>query len=285
MNANLIDLNSLIAQASNLPALPQSTMKLAALVGTKQDNVGEVAEVVAFDPALTFKLIRAANSAFSGSSSAVTNVKDAVARLGTAQVFALAVATSVRPHMQKIVPEYGFSDGEFWRHSVAAAVATEVMPPLCRTTVPPESFTAALLHDIGKLIMARFLSADILDLLQRARKDGGMTLLESETKILKVHHGELGGLIAQHWKFPERIVKGIVYHHNPEEGGDSICDVVCLANLAAKQIETGSPEIKPELLPKSDLVERLGLEHDGFEKLCIEGIKRFELVKTRYNVK
>ena len=285
MKSDLIDLNALVAQASEMTALPQSTVRLSALVGAKQDNVAEVVDVVTFDPGLTFKLIRAANSAMSGSSQPITNVRDAVVRLGTGQVFSLAVANSVRSHMQRNVPEYGLSDGEFWRHSVAAAVAAEVAQPFCGVVIPMESFTAALLHDIGKMVMARFLSQEVLDLLQQARLEGGLSPLEAEKKVLNVHHGELGGIIAQHWQFPERIVKGIIYHHNPEDGEDLICDVVYIANLAAKKIEAGMANRKLPLTLDAGVIQRLALTREGFEKLCTEGVQRFEKVRSRYNVK
>jgi putative nucleotidyltransferase with HDIG domain len=281
----LIDLNSLVENAHELTPLPQSMVRLAALVGSKQDNVSEVADVVAFDPALTFKLIRTANSAVSGQSEPVTNVRDAVSRLGTAQVFALSVATSVRPHMQSNIPEYGFSTGDFWRHSVAAAVVTEVIQPYINAPVPPEAFTAALLHDIGKLIMAHFLSIEVLELLNQARVSGGLTVLESETRVLQVHHGELGGIIAQHWKFPERIVRGIIHHHTPELGRDVICDLVYVANLGAKKVEAKLRGKTLELMPSTEVRDRVGLKAEAFERLCDEATERFEQVRSRYNVK
>lgn len=285
MKTAIVDIDALIANANELTALPQSTVRLAALVGSKQENVAEVVEVVAFDPALTFKLIRAANSAATGGIQAVTTVKDAVTRLGTAQVFALAVASSVRPHMHKNIPEYGFSDGEFWRHSVAAAVATEAAGKFCKTPIPRESFTAALLHDIGKLIMARFLSTEILELLASGRREGGLTALESETKVLTVHHGELGGIIAQHWQFPELIVKGIIYHHSPDEGDSPICDVVYIANIVAKRAEATMAGKTLDLVPEPAVMERMGLAAEDLDKFTTATVERFEKVRTRYNVK
>ncbi len=285
MNTNLIDMDTIIAQANELTALPQSTVRLAGLVEKKQDNVAEVVDVVAFDPALTFRLIRSANSAYSGSSQPVTSVREAVARLGTKQTFALAVVSSVRPHMQQTIPEYGLNEGDFWRHSVAAAVVTEIVQPFCKVLVPEEAFTAALLHDVGKLVIARALSPEVLALLQQAQSDGGLTPLEAELKILNVHHGELGGIIAQHWQFPQRIVNGIIHHHNPDEGADPVCDFVYLANIAAKMLQARLLSKKLELIPEPDVCQRLGMAADGFEKLVEAAVQRFEEVRTRYNVK
>ncbi len=285
MKSKLIDIDELIAQANELTALPQSTIRLAALVGSKADNSEEVSDVVAFDPALTFKLIRAANSAYASRSEPVTTVRDAVDRLGTAQVFSLAVASSVRPHMQKNLSEYGFSDGEYWRHSVASAVAVEVAPQHCSVTLPAETFTAALLHDIGKLIMARFIKPEILELLKEAQDRGGLTPLEAETQILQVHHGELGGIIAEHWEFPQQVIKGIIFHHQPELGLDPICDATYMANIGAKQIVARFANKELDLVPDEDSMDRLGITPEGFEKLCVAGVERFEQVRTRYNVK
>lgn len=284
MKSKLIDIDSLIAQANELNALPQSTVRLAALVGAKADNVNEVADVAAFDPALTFKLIRAANSAFASRSEPVTTVREAVDRLGTAQVFALAVASSVRPHMQKNMTEYGFSEGEYWRHSVASAVAAEVAQPYCQVTIPAEAFTAALLHDIGKLIMAQFLKPEILELLNQAKKSG-LSALEAETRVLQVHHGELGGIIAQHWEFPPQVVKGIIFHHQPELGLDPICDVAYMANIGAKRILAAIAGKELELAPSEDSMERLEMTKEGFDELITAGVQRYEQVRTRYNVK
>lgn len=287
MKSNLIDLDQLVAKANELPALPQSTVRLAGLLGSAQDLdlISKIVEVVTFDPALTFKLIRAANSAFSGSSQPVTNVREAVMRLGTAQVFAIAVANSVRPHMQTNLPEYGFSEGAFWRHSVIAAVATEVAQPHCTVTIPPETFTAALLHDMGKLIIARFLSPEILELLHQARTNGQLDPLQAEISILSVHHGELGGLVAQHWQFPERIIKGIIYHHNPEAGDDLICYFVWLANAVAKKMEAELAGKELSIDPRSDVLEKIGLPRSSLDQFCTDASRRFEQVRSRYNVK
>ena len=98
---------------------------------------------------------------------------------------------------------------------------------------------AALLHDIGKLVLVQFLEPDVLGYLGEAWARGDMTSVQAEIEILGFHHGELGGLIAQHWQLPARIVAAITHHHTPDEGHDVVCDVVCMANVVAKRIGVG----------------------------------------------
>ena len=122
---------------------------------------------------------------------------------------------------------------------MASALAVEPIARRSRTPIPPESFTAALIHDIGKIVLARFLSPDQLRWLADARDLGGLSSLQAETEVLGVNHAGLGGRIAAQWKLPERLMNGVTFHHTPDEGNDVVCDVVYLANVAAKRIGEG----------------------------------------------
>jgi HD-like signal output (HDOD) protein len=279
----MIDLDRLIEQANELAPLPATTVRLTQLVGSPHCDLEDVSELIAFDQALTVKLLRAANSAASGSAIPVGTVKEAVTRMGTAQVLALAVASSARPLLQARVPAYGLDEGALWRHSVAAAVAAETVPAFCRLDVPPESFTAALLHDVGKLVMGRFLSPEILGFIQRAQEVDHLGQLEAESLLLNVHHGELGGVIAQHWKLPPRVVLGITYHHNPDQGLDLICDLTYLTNQVAKRIEAGLDGRQLEFAISGPVAERLGLTPKMLDHLCPVAASRYTQVCHRYN--
>lgn len=279
----MIDLHNLIEQANELAPLPASTVRLAELVSSPEFEMHEVAELIAFDQSLTLKLLRAANSAASGGGVPVSTVREAVLQMGAARVLALAVACGARPLLQTRIPAYGLDEGALWRHSVAAAVAMETAPNFCQVEVPPEAFTAALLHDIGKLVMGRFLSPEILGFIQRAQEVDHLGQLEAESLLLNVHHGELGGLIAQHWKLPARVVLGITYHHNPKQGLDAICDLTYLANQVAKRIEAGLDGRPLDFNLVAGVQERLGLTLQALETFCPVASQRYAQVSLRYH--
>jgi HD-like signal output (HDOD) protein len=258
-------------------------VRLASLVANPDCHLEEVTELIAFDEALTLKLLRAANSAANGTSVRVGNVKEAVSRIGTAQVLALLVAAGARKILQAAVPEYGLDEGDLWRHSVAAAVAVEAMQAFITVDMPPETFTSALLHDVGKLVMARFLHPDIQALIQKAQKVDHLDQLEAESLLLEVNHAELGGLIAQHWNLPARVVQGIIYHNNPEQGHDVICDLTYLANRVAKRIEAGLDGRRCNLAILPEVTERLCLTPRKLEELSPVATSRYLQVRQRYN--
>jgi putative nucleotidyltransferase with HDIG domain len=275
----MVNLDELIRQGQDLQPLPVSTVRLAALVASSRTDLEEICDVIAYDQALTLALLRAANSARDAGVSEVAQVHEAVFRLGGARVLALAMSASTRCLLQRGIASYGLNEGDLWRHSVAAASAAETVAGFASETLPPETFTAALLHDVGKLVMGRFLDPFDMEMIQRAKTEGGLDPLSAERQVLGVHHGELGGIVAQHWKLPEKIVKGIIYHHTPAEGLDVICDAVYAANLLAKRMENPS---LPEVSLDSDVLDRLGLAASEMGKMFRFALEHFESVTNRY---
>lgn len=279
----MIDIPHLIEQTNRLQPPPANTLRLVDLVCDSDCDLTEVSELVNYDQVLTMKLLRTANSAVSATALPVSNVHEAVQRMGAMQVMAFAVASAARPHFQGSLPGYGLNEGALWRHSVAAAVAIETLQA-CGVAVPAYASTAALLHDIGKLVLGRFLSPEILGFIERAHEHDGLTQIQAESTLLGVHHGELGGLIAQHWKLPPAVVSGITWHHDPGAGGESVCDLTYLANLLAKQIESDLDGRQYDLKIDPKVADRLELEQDKLESFGPRAVERYAQVCHRYDV-
>lgn len=278
----MIDLKALTRSANALEALPASVTRLAAIAAKDSWNVREVEEIVSLDQALSFRLLRMANSAASASLMPVVTIRDAVVRLGIGSLLSLATATSVQRKLFGAIPEFGLSEGELWRHSVASALGAEAAAGFCDMELPPETYAAALLHDIGKLVLARELDPEVLKVLAAAREQGHLSSLKAESEILTVHHGELGGLIAQHWNLPDRLVVGIIHHHTPDDANDIIADVVHVANLASKHVGAGHWVAEDERTPNPASLARLKMTPNGFDGLCKQVGKRLEQVLAQY---
>jgi HD-like signal output (HDOD) protein len=278
----VIDLHALTRSANALDALPASVTRLASIAARDSWNVREVEEVVSLDQALSFRLLRMANSAASASLMPIVTIRDAVVRLGIGSLLSLATATSVQKKLITAIPEYGMSEGELWRHSVASALAAESAAGFCDVELPPETYASALLHDIGKLVLARQLSPDVLGVLALAREQGHLSNLRAESEILGVHHGELGGLIAQHWSLPDRLVTGIIHHHTPGDARDIIADVVHVANVAAMHVGAGHWVTEEDRTVQPGSMQRLQMTAKGFEGLVKQVGKRLEQVLSLY---
>jgi HD-like signal output (HDOD) protein len=279
----MIDLDKLLIQANELAPLPATAVSLAEMVARPNCHLADVAELIRYDQTLTLKVLKAANSAASAPEERIGDVRDAVTRIGTAQVLGLVVASSARSLLRRRILAYGLEEGALWRHSVAAAVAVEAMHRVPGLKPPPETFTAALLHDVGKLVMGRFLTPTVAGVIGRAKEADHLAQSDAEYAILQANHGEVGGVIAQHWLLPPGIVAGITFHHDPDKGGDPICDYCHLADGVAKSIEAGLDNIRHDIVIRPEIAERLGLDEAKIQELCSESSACYEQVKRRYN--
>lgn len=280
--AGLIDIPALIEFAQHMDPLPVSVTRLASMVADERTSLGQFVEVISYDPGLTARILQLANSAASASVQPVTTVKNAVTRLGMGVVLTFAVGTQVRRRLRQGIPEFGYSEGGLWHHSLASALGAEILNGYCKTSVPPETFTTALLHDVGKLVLCRYLSPEVLELLRRALQEGHVNRLESERDVLQLHHGEVGGLIAQNWNLPDTIVQGIIHHHTPELSETPSNCAVYLANRLAHDIGAGTGKNDPDEARFTRVLEFMGLTPDGYTAACKTAGERLDEIVKRY---
>jgi putative nucleotidyltransferase with HDIG domain len=227
------------------------------------------------------------NSAALRRRAAVHSARDAVLQLGMGAVLGLAMAGQVRNDLSKALPRYGLREGELWRHSVASALALECLQSQVRSSIAPEAFTAALLHDIGKLVLGRFLSEEINALLDQVPLTTAAGRMQAEREILGVQHAEVGALIARNWNLPESIAVGIMYHHDPDEYENTlahdpalapICHAVHIADvLAHLACDTENPTDVAGQLSAGSL-KALGKSAD--EILALSKVVRARLADT-----
>ena len=277
-----IDQSELLVAVSELEPLPPTVARLAQVFSSGNWSADEIEEIITLDQALAARVLSRANSAASASAVEVVRVRDAVVRIGIGPVLSLVTGHAVRGTVQPALIEYGLTEGELWRHSVASALAVEVLASACSHPLPAESFAAALLHDIGKLIMVRFLDSSQLVLIAEARDREHLSAIEAEVDVLGVHHGEAGGLVARHWKLPRRIVAGITHHHEPDAGSDLVCDVVHVANVLAKRVGTGVIEIGQDDQVHQPCLERLGLASGSLDDVEARLADRLAAVESLY---
>lgn len=281
----MLDYNTLVRAADTLDPVPLSVTRLVAIVARDHWAFSEVEQVIAHDQALTGRLLQVANSAASAALVPIGTVKDAIIRVGVGPVLSFAMACSIGAQMKRALPAYGLGEGELWKHSVATSLGAEILMAMAPNPVPAEAVTAALLHDVGKLVLARYLEGDVLAELAAARAAGDRSSMQAESDVLGVHHGQLGGLIARNWNLPDRLAEAIAHHHSPDKCGDVLCDTVHVANIAAK-LALGRPEdyLPQDVTPMPVAVERLGLSGTYLERLCNHLTRRLDEVMSRYAI-
>jgi putative nucleotidyltransferase with HDIG domain len=163
---------------------------------------------------------------------------------------------------------YDLGENELWNHSVAAALAAERLSRYAMRPIPGAAFTAALVHDVGKLVLDRHLDAATADRIWRLTREESLAYVDAERRVLGTDHAEIGGQIARHWNFPEALVQAIERHHDPDPVNDPILDAVHIANAVARLVGVGLGSEQMSMVASTAAAERLGLTATRLEGLC-----------------
>jgi putative nucleotidyltransferase with HDIG domain len=278
-----LDPQALVREAANLAPLPRAAVRLITLLGGDEWKPQEVLDVVRLDPVLTGKVLGAANSARAAAQDAILDLGEAVRRTGPRAVVGLALAAGVKGRMWPGLPHLGLAEGELWRHSVATLFAAEAAGAHLGTASSTAAVTAALLHDVGKVLLARFLDPETLDYLRLALLDEKRSAREAEREVLAFTHAELGALVAAHWGLPEDIVGAIRHHHEPGEApaaGRADALAVQLADAVAKDV--APPAIGADPDERERVRAACGLTAGQMDAFAALVRTRFELVGALY---
>jgi putative nucleotidyltransferase with HDIG domain len=208
MDSKRTEIRRIIRDTKSLPTLPGVIAKLSSLAENNTISAQEMARVVNTDQVLSAKVLKLVNSAFYGFSGRVSTVSNALILLGVNVVKSLAISSSIFEIMEKNVVG-------LWEHSMGVAVAANVMAKRLKLPEPEETSTAALLHDIGKVIIKIKLQEDF-NHLAGLINEKGLMMIEAERELLETDHAEIGEWLAQTWLLPEKLAEPIACHHNVE---------------------------------------------------------------------
>jgi len=255
------------------PSMPGAAMKLLALIDDPDINVSQIENILRQDAGLTANLLKLANSAYFGIPSKVGSVRQAVLLLGLKRLIQMVIASCVSGILDKPVAGYDLPPGELWCHSIAVTVAAEGLAKELKVEAAEEIFTAALLHDVGKLVLGDFVEDDFKKI--EAAITSGISFETAENLVLGTNHAEIGARILNQWSLPPGIVDAVRWHHDPEsaEKVDLMLDIVHVANVLCLMIGVGAGRDGLQHQPSTAVIERLGLESYHLEKVASQTLQ------------
>ena len=224
--------SDIMKNVHSLPVIPVAAIQTVKLIQDKDVSFERLVDTIKYDPIITAKVIRMANSALLSGSRPISSVKEALVRLGLKQLMRLVIASSVKPVLNQSLPGYDLGIGELWRHSVAVGITAEIIETRKGEAEGDIAFTVGLLHDIGKLAMGSFVEKYIQRILEVAMKEN-IPFEEAETDVLGIDHTELGAVLLERWGFPEEIIEVVRWHHLPDK--DSSNRRAAIGILAQRQ--------------------------------------------------
>jgi len=227
----MYDLETLLEQSQELPPLPEIYLKVSELLESENSNVQQVGEAVQTDPSLTARVLKMINSAYYGLSSEVSSISQAISLLGRQQIKQILMGSVLAGVFNDINVD-SFPLNDFWQHSIKTAIIARHLAMQNVHVIDHEAFfTAGLLHDVGRLVIAQ-VAADELAEIDLLVKSDDVDIVELEAEILGVSHIEVGAALMRKWGMPSLLTQCLVKHHDVEHVGPFAVDtsIVYLAN-------------------------------------------------------
>jgi putative nucleotidyltransferase with HDIG domain len=274
--------NFIIDKVKGLPTLPGMIHKVLALMQDASTSANALGNLICYDQAISCRLLKVANSAYYGFMKEIATVQQAIVILGFKEVKSLALGITVFDAMRETNKDSSMMREEFWMHSIGCALAGQLICKKMENIDAETTFTAALLHDIGKLVLDNYFAKDYGNVLQKVRKNG-ICMVEAEDEVLGFNHAEVGEWLCSRWKFPPMLVTPINFHHQVEKVNGNylrITSIVHLADILCKRAHIGNngDNTIPHVHPLA--MECLKLQDDDLGKIVEELGQEEEKVKT-----
>ena len=254
-----------------IPAFPATGNKVAQLLNKPDYSIMQVTNVIKFDPSISANVLKMANSAYFGAQHKISSINEAVMYLGQKNLMRAIQTAGVSKFYKKGASGYFDKALDLWEHSVAVGLMSQILAKQITGSEDPTLYTAALLHDVGKIIMGEFVR-DELKKITTLVYENGMSFLEAEEIVLGINHAELGGKVAEHWNFPIEIRDAISYHHRPDllEKEDKIMPwIVYMADEAWLMMGIGSSVEGLAQRAVSELLKKFNLKMRDLEKSMV----------------
>ncbi len=275
--------DGLLKKVGMLPPLPNTAVKLMGLLNDPRSSVQDMVELIKYDPAVTGQVLRLCNSAFFGLSRKVTSLQEAMSCLGMVKVLQVVMAVHTNSILSRKQIGYGLERGMLWKHSVGVALAATAIGQRTDEQRANLLFTAALLHDIGKVVLNEYVAAEFLEIVRRVNSER-VSFTEAETRVLGFSHAEIGARVAETWKLPDSLARCIRHHHDPAalQPADKLVDIVYLANGVCRLLGIGLGQECPSRRIDEAVLSRQGLLPADMESIGAETLLESKKVEEMF---
>jgi putative nucleotidyltransferase with HDIG domain len=213
----------------------------------------------------------------------VSTVKEAFARLGTKKGFQAIFNATIDNIAERPCNGYEVSGAELWEHLIETAIASRRIAQVLNISPPEHTFTAALTHDIGKVVLGTFAEVNTETILALALEEK-ISFEEAEQRVLGIDHAEVGACLLEHWNLPGSLVGVVRWHHQLENIARDpvivylvhVADMICLMAGLGTAVDALSHR------PSSHVMAQLGLRMNALDDIVYEVLDELMRLRTLF---
>ncbi|HTN53565.1 MAG TPA: HDOD domain-containing protein [Anaeromyxobacter sp.] len=259
--AELLDLEravqGLVARGGlRVPPYPAVAVRVQEALSRREAGLAEISTLVGADAVLAAAILRCANSALYRRGPPVTELLQAITRIGAAEVIRLLLASGLSTSAQAVGALVSVRRVIWIEGLVSAALCQELAR--LRGLRTEEAFVLGLLHDFGKIVATAALEA----LVEEGRLEGSWPL-EAWTGLVERQHVAVGLAMAERWRLPALVGEVIASHHGGGTCRDpALLEVIRLTDAVVALVLTRTRVTAAELarVPGLTAAERAAVE-------------------------
>jgi putative nucleotidyltransferase with HDIG domain len=265
-----------------LPPAFELIPRLLVLLDDPEVNSETLADIIHADAGLTTDVLRAANAPAFAGGARIESLPQAIVRLGLREIYRLITAIITSPNVLNL-DAFGFQRADFWQHSIACGTAARILARNVPSQDPEVAYTAGLLHDIGKLVMAQVAKADYLALIDSC-KETNQPHFRAEDHAYQTDHAHIGSLLLKRWRFPEELTGAIRFHHDlphAPENARQLAALIYAGNIIAYRLKLGSGLPDYAVHPNPAWLEPISLQPDELAEYEHEVLTTYQREQQR----
>ncbi|MCK5147921.1 HDOD domain-containing protein [bacterium] len=250
-----IDNATFLREHCTLPALPQAVTQIQSILNSDNISVSRVAGLISKDPSLVAQVLKIVNSAYYSLPREISDVNLAVGFLGINETYRIVLSISV---VNSIGNDDRAALSAIWDHSVYTALSAKYLKQSYEPLMSHgELWAAAILHDIGKLVYIKFFPEHFQVILDTISKTGCL-FHEAEKSLGYTPSAELGALLSDHWRLPQKVKFTCKYHDliflnklDAENPDHAFPRIVSIANMMTLLATNGLSKEKKESIKET----------------------------------
>ena len=274
----------IVSKIDYLPPFPLTVTKVLQMLKDPKVRPEAIAEAIKYDQSIASNVLRLCNSSYFGLNRTIVSLREAVVFVGLKKLKKIMVLSGTQKYFDNENPGYESHKGELWTHVLAVSILAGKLDETIKVRDKDELFIAALMHDVGKLVLTEFVRDSYGDI-KKIVDQGKLSFLEAEKDVLGMDHAEIGARIIESWKFSDEVVSAVRKHHSPFEENDSkIVNAVRLADTLALMMgyETGVDGLAYNGF--SNICRLYGMNHVSLEKVMADSLEEITDIETEYGL-
>ncbi|MHB1664696.1 MAG: HDOD domain-containing protein [bacterium] len=259
------EIMSAIKSTYSLPSLPEVISKINNLMEDDTVSVNYIGNLMTKDISLSAKILKVVNSPFYGFPQRIYNLNHALVLLGSNTLKSIIITSSIFDLMKDVMKG-------LWEHSLFCGLTAKYIAKQINNgkQIIDEDlvFSAGLLHDIGKLIIAIKFKDDFNAVIKLAQEEKKV-YFEAEKEVLSISHADVGYYLTKEWNYPASICTPIRFHHEflmlcSSENIDKNYNIKSITNNKNKLYYSKNYVIETAIVNLSDILAKsLGIGFSG----------------------